>query len=92
MERLTGWWSSILPAAAFTRCFSAGRTWTIRRIDFDDLELRYRDKRLEKGAKIGYYGGDSVGAAATESLDLTVDVINKDQLLVVASCKVNLRE
>lgn len=57
--------------------------------DFDDL--RYRDNRLEKGAKIGYYGGDSVGAAATESLDLTVDVINKDQLLVVASCKVNLR-
>ena len=56
---------------------------------FDDL--RYRDKRLENGAKVGYYGGDSVGAAATESLDLTVDVINKDQLLVVASCKVNLR-
>ena len=58
---------------------------------FDDLELRYRDKRLENGAKVGYYGGDSVGAAATESLDLTVDVINKDQLLVVASCRVNLR-
>ena len=56
---------------------------------FDDLELRYRDKRLENGAKVGYYGGDSVGAAATESLDLTVDVINKDQLLVVASCKVS---
>lgn len=55
--------------------------------DFDDL--RDRDNRLENGAKIGYYGGDSVGAAATESLDLTVDVINKDQLLVVASCKVS---
>lgn len=55
--------------------------------DFDDL--RDRDKRLEKGAKVGYYGGDSVGAAATESLDLTVDVINKDQPLVVASCKVS---
>ena len=54
-------------------------------------DLRYRDNRLEKGAKIGYYGGDSVGAAATESLDLTVDVINKDQLLVVASCKVSTR-
>ena len=54
-------------------------------------DLRYRDNRLEKGAKVGYYGGDSVGAVATESLDLTVDVINKDQLLVVASCKVNLR-
>lgn len=54
-------------------------------------DLRYRDNRLEKGAKVGYYGGDSVGAAATESLDLTVDVINKDQLLVVASCKVSLR-
>lgn len=52
-------------------------------------DLRYRDNRLEKGAKVGYYGGDSVGAAATESLDLTVDVINKDQLLVVASCKVS---
>lgn len=58
---------------------------------FDKLQLRDRDKRLENGAKVGYYGGDSVGAAATESLDLTVDVINKDQLLVVASCKVNLR-
>ena len=58
---------------------------------FDDLELRYRDKRLENGAKVGYYGGDSVGAAATENLDLTVDVINKDQLLVVASCKVSAR-
>ena len=44
-----------------------------------------------KALRIGYYGGDSVGAAATESLDLTVDVINKDQLLVVASCKANLR-
>ena len=54
-------------------------------------DLRYRDNRLEDGAKVGYYGGDSVGAAATESLDLTVDVINKDQLLVVASCKVSLR-
>ena len=54
-------------------------------------DLRYRDNRLENGAKIGYYGGDSVGAAATESLDLTVDVINKDQLLVVASCKVSAR-
>ena len=54
---------------------------------FDDL--RDRNERLEKGAKVGYYGGDSVGAAATESLDLTVDVINKDQLLVVASCKVS---
>ena len=32
-----------------------------------------------------------MGAAATESLDLTVDVINKDQLLVVASCKVSAR-
>lgn len=58
---------------------------------FDKLQLRDRDKRLENGAKVGYYGGDSVGAAATKSLDLTVDVINKDQLLVVASCKANLR-
>ena len=58
--------------------------------NFDDFnKLRDRNERLEDGARIGYYGGDSVGAAATESLDLTVDVINKDQLLVVASCKVS---
>ena len=41
--------------------------------DFDDL--RDRDNRLENGAKIGYYGGDSVGAAATESLDLRHDFV-----------------
>ena len=67
--------------------FSREKTMSYTPESFNDL--RYRDKRLENGAKIGYYGGDSVGAAATESLDLTVDVINKDQLLVVASCKVS---
>ena len=69
--------------------FSREKTMSYTPESFKDL--RDRDKRLEDGAKIGYYGGDSVGAAATESLDLTVDIINKDQLLVVASCKVNLR-
>lgn len=69
--------------------FSREKTMSYTPESFKDL--RDRDKRLEDGAKIGYYGGDSVGAAATESLDLTVDVINKDQLLVVASCKVSTR-
>ena len=70
--------------------FSREKTMSYTPENFDDFDdLRDRDKRLEDGAKIGYYGGDSVGAVATESLDLTVDVINKDQLLVVASCKVS---
>ena len=50
-------------------------------------ELRDRNERLENGAKVGYYGGDSVGAAETDSLHLTVVPINQEKLQIVAKCK-----
>ena len=50
-------------------------------------ELRDRRARVSAGAKIGYYGGDSVGAADTDSLSLTVEVIDQEKLLVRAVCK-----
>ena len=55
----------------------------------DDFnKLRSRSYRVsEGGAKIGYYGGDSVGAADTDSLHLTVEVINREKLQIVAKCK-----
>ena len=55
----------------------------------DDFnKLRSRSRRIsEGGAKIGYYGGDSVGAAETNSLTLTVKVINQEKLQIVAKCK-----
>ena len=49
--------------------------------------LRSRPRRLENGAVVGYYGGDSVGAADTDSLRLTVEVIDQEKLLVRAVCK-----
>ena len=49
--------------------------------------LRSRPRRLENGAVVGYYGGDSVGAADTDSLSLTVEVIDQEKLLVRAVCK-----
>lgn len=53
----------------------------------DFNELRSRSYRLEIGAVVGYYGGDSVGAADTDSLSLTVEVINQEKLQIVAKCK-----
>lgn len=50
-------------------------------------KLRSRSRRVSEGARIGYYGGDSVGAADTDSLSLTVKVINQEKLQVVATCK-----
>ena len=55
----------------------------------DDFnKLRSRSYRVsEGGAKIGYYGGDSVGAAETNSLTLTVKDFNREKLQVVATCE-----
>lgn len=53
--------------------------------EFDDL--RVRRNRVSAGARIGYYGGDSVGAAETNNLTLTLEVINREKLQIVAACK-----
>ena len=48
--------------------------------------LRYRSRRLQDGAHVGYYGGDSVGAEETGELDPTMEIVNAEQLYVRASC------
>lgn len=48
--------------------------------------LRYRSRRLQDGARVGYYGGDSVGAEETGELDPTMEIVNAEQLYVRASC------
>ena len=54
--------------------------------DFSDL--RYRNNRLKAGAKVGYYGGDSVGANETGDLNPVVQIINEEQLLVKIDCDI----
>lgn len=58
---------------------------TYKEEEFNDL--RVRRNRVSAGAKIGYYGGDSVGAAETNNLTLTLEVINREKLQIVAACK-----
>lgn len=48
--------------------------------------LRYREVRLKNGARLGYYGGDSVGSAVTGSLDPRIRVINGEKLLLEIQC------
>lgn len=48
--------------------------------------LRYREIRLKNGARLGYYGGDSVGSAVTGSLDPRIRVINGEKLLLEIQC------
>lgn len=48
--------------------------------------LRYRDRRLQGGAVIGYYGGDSVGAYKTGTLEPRVEVVNGERLYIQITC------
>ena len=54
--------------------------------DFSDL--RYRYNRLKAGAKVGYYGGDSVGANETGDLNPVLQIVNEEQLLVKIDCDI----
>ena len=49
-------------------------------------DLRVRRNRVSAGARIGYYGGEAVGAAETNNLTLTLEVINREKLQIVAAC------
>lgn len=49
--------------------------------------LRYRENRLNAGAKVGYYGGDSVGSNKTGELNPTIELINAEQLAVKITCE-----
>ena len=48
--------------------------------------LRARNYRLQQGAKIGYYGGDSVLSYDTSELDAKAKIVNGDQLLLKITC------
>lgn len=48
--------------------------------------LRARNYRLQQGAKIGYYGGDSVLSYDTSELDAKAEIVNGDQLLLKITC------
>ena len=65
--------------------FYSREQMTYKEKEFNDL--RVRRNRVSAGAKIGYYGGDSVGAAETNNLTLTLEVINREKLQIVAACK-----
>ena len=65
--------------------FYSREQMTYKEKEFNDL--RVRRNRVSAGARIGYYGGDSVGAAETNNLTLTLEVINREKLQIVAACK-----
>ena len=49
--------------------------------------LRYTAQRLSRGARVGYYGGDSVGAYVTGDLQPEIELENGEQLLLHIYCK-----
>ena len=51
------------------------------------LRLRYRENRLKAGAKVGYYGGDSVGNVDTGELNPKLRILNGEKLLVQITCE-----
>ena len=49
--------------------------------------LRYKKNRLVDGARVGYYGGDSVEADTTTALAPKVTINNEEKLQLVITCK-----
>lgn len=48
--------------------------------------LRSRSVRLQQGAKVGYYGGDSVLSYDTSALNAKAEIVNDEQLLLKVTC------
>ncbi|MFR5385716.1 MAG: prepilin-type N-terminal cleavage/methylation domain-containing protein [Oscillospiraceae bacterium] len=48
--------------------------------------LRSRDRRVQEGATVGYYGGDSVQSEDTGKLTPKMEIINKERLLLKVTC------
>ena len=49
--------------------------------------LRYKKNRLKDGARVGYYGGDSIDGSNTSALVPKVTVKNDEKLQVIINCK-----
>ena len=52
--------------------------------DFDTL--RIKQMRKKAGAKVGYYGGDTVVSIDTNTLDPKIEIINEETLKAILSC------
>ena len=48
--------------------------------------VRYKQGRLQTGAKVGYYGGDITRINFTQNLSASIDIINKEKLIVKFAC------
>ena len=49
-------------------------------------KLRYRDNRLSDNARVGYYGGDSVGTSSTATLQPVISITNAETLSATFQC------
>ena len=49
--------------------------------------LRYKKNRLKDGARVGYYGGDSIDGSNTSALVPKVTVKNDEKLQIIINCK-----
>ena len=48
--------------------------------------VRYKQGRLQTGAKVGYYGGDITRINFTQNLSASIDISNKEKLIVKFGC------
>lgn len=54
-----------------------------------DTSLRYKDKRIEDGAKVGYYGGGNADSASSvNKITPKLNIINAEKLVAQVSCTV----
>ena len=51
-----------------------------------DFSMRYRDDRLEDGARVGYYGGGSSGSGRVTNMQPKVEITNEEKLVADFSC------
>ena len=49
--------------------------------------LRYKDRRLKDGARVGYYGGDSIDSSNTSTLAPKITVKNEEKLEIAVTSK-----
>ncbi len=48
--------------------------------------LRYKDERLSDGARVGYYGGDTIDSSDTSTLAPKITITNEEKLVASITC------
>ena len=59
------------------------------RNDYTPLDynnLRYKDERLSDGARVGYYGGDTIDSSDTSTLAPKITITNEEKLVASITC------